>query len=281
MKSRTLRSPHNPTVKKAVKLRNRPEKYAPTLKNPSGEVLIEGPRTIETAIESGAAIKLALVREDALRDDGHGAVIERLLSLAVPVYVLDRAQMDRISGTVTPQGMIAVCGVEAKPLDRISPGRDELLVVSDGIQDPGNTGTIIRICDAAGIRVFISLKGSANPFTPKVIRASAGSVFNLDIVLAERKEFLKWCRRHDMPVIVTAPDAEKTVFDFDLEGGGAVVLGSESRGVSSEVRDASFCSLKVPIYGRAESLNVAATAAITIYELVRKRSAARPYPARP
>ncbi|HEB74785.1 MAG TPA: RNA methyltransferase [Nitrospirae bacterium] len=273
MRSRTLRSPHNPAVKKAVKLRSRPEKYAPTLKEPRGEVLVEGPRPVETALRSGIAIKSALVTEDVLKEERHAAVVERLTRLAVPVFVVDRPQMARISGTVTPQGLIAVCAVEAKGLDALSPGRDELVVVSDGIQDPGNTGSIIRVCDAAGLGVFVSLKGSANPFTPKVIRASAGSVFSLDIVLADREDFLKWCSSHGIPVVITAPEAEKTVFDFDYPGRAALVFGNESRGVSAEIRSAAASALKVPIYGKAESLNVAATAAVAIYELVRKRRA--------
>jgi len=271
MKPRTLHSLHNPVIKKAVKLRSRPEKYAPSLKNLSGEVLIEGPRPLEAAIASGVVIKSALVTEDVLKETGYSSVVEKLTGLTVPVFVIDRAQMARISGTVTPQGMVAICKVKAREIQDLHPERDELFVVSDSIQDPGNTGTIIRVCDGAGIRVFISLKGSANPFNPKVIRASAGSVFNLDVVMAERKDFLKWCTRFNIPVLITAPEAEKTVFDFDLGGSGALVFGNETRGVSSEVRSKAAWSLRIPMYGKAESLNVAAAAAITIYGLVWKR----------
>ncbi|HDH02277.1 MAG TPA: RNA methyltransferase, partial [Nitrospirae bacterium] len=201
---------------------------------------------------------------------GYEAILEKLTSLTVPVFVIDKNRMAQISDTVTPQGIIAICKVKAKNIHDLYPEEDELFVVSDAIQDPGNTGTIIRVCDGAGIKTFISLKGSANPFNPKVIRASAGSVFSLDIVLAEREDFLEWCREHNIPILITAPEADKTIFEFDLEGSGALVFGNETRGVSKEIRQEAACSLRIPIYGSAESLNVASTAAITIYEFVRK-----------
>ncbi|VAX34240.1 hypothetical protein MNBD_NITROSPIRAE03-160, partial [hydrothermal vent metagenome] len=165
----------------------------------------------------------------------------------------------------------AICKVKARDIHDLSPEKDELFVVSDAIQDPGNTGTIIRVCDGAGIRAFISLKGSANPFNPKVVRASAGSVFNMDIVLAEREDFLEWCGGHKIPILITAPEADRTIFEFDLESSGALVFGNETQGVSNEIRQEAACSLRIPIFGRAESLNVASTAAITIYDFVRKR----------
>ena len=270
MKPKTLQSQHNPAIKKVLKLRSRPEKYAPSLKSLSGEVLIEGPRPLAMAIETGAAIKSALITEDVLKEADYDAILEKLTGLTIPVFVIDKDRMAQISDTVTPQGIIAICKVKARNIHDLSPKKDELFVVSDTIQDPGNTGTIIRVCDGAGIKTFISLKGSANPFNPKVIRASAGSVFSLDIVLAEREDFLEWCREHNIPILITAPEADRTIFEFDLEGSGALVFGNETQGVSNEIRQEAACSLRIPIYGSAESLNVASTAAITIYEFVRK-----------
>ncbi len=271
MKPKTLQSLHNPTIKKVLKLRSRPEKYAPTLDSPSGEVLIEGPRPLTMAIEARVSIKAALITEDVLKEAGYDVILEKLTGLTIPVFVVDKDRMAQISDTVTPQGIIAICKVKARNIHDLYPEKDDIFVVSDAIQDPGNTGTIIRVCDGAGIRTFISLKGSANPFNPKVIRASAGSVFNLDIVLAEREDFLQWCRGHNIPILITAPEADRTIFEFDLEGSGALVFGNETRGVSREIRQEAACSLRIPIYGRAESLNVASTAAITVYELIKKR----------
>ena len=271
MKPKTLQSRNNPAIKKVLKLRSRPEKYAPAPKNLSGEVLIEGPRPLAMAIEAGAAIKSALITEDVLKETGYDSILEKLTGLTIPVFVIDKDRMAQISDTVTPQGIIAICKIDAKDIHDLSPEEDELFVVSDAIQDPGNTGTIIRVCSGAGIRYFISLRGSASPFNPKAIRASAGSVFNMDIVLAEREDFLKWCRGYNIPIMVTAPEADRTIFEFDLKGSGALVFGNETRGVSKEIRQEAADSLRIPIYGRVESLNVASTAAIAIYEFIRKR----------
>ncbi len=273
MKPKALQSRHNPTVKRFLKILGRPEKYAPSLKNPSGEVVVEGPGPLETALEAGCRISSVLITGDTLEDRRCESLIERLTDLAVPVYVVEKDLMSRLSDTAAPQGIMAICTIEARGINDVSPGKGELLAVSDSLQDPGNTGTIIRVCDAAGIRIFVSLKGSVNPFNPKAVRASAGSVFNLDIVFSERGEFLRWCRSNDIPLLVTAPDAEMTIYEFDPRDGGAVVFGNERAGVSTEMKRAASCSLRVPIYGRAESLNVASSAAIILYEFRRKEAA--------
>ncbi len=276
MRSRVIRSPRNPLVKRILKVKARPEKYAPSAERPSGEVLIEGPRPLSTALACGAAVEAVLVTEGFMRGGRHGGVLE---GLSVPVTVIDDRLMARISDTVTPQGIIALSRVRAAgDIDRHSPGEDELIVVSDGIQDPGNPGTIVRVCDGAGVRSFVCLKGSANPFTPKAVRASAGSVFGLKVFFAPRESFLHWCRRHGVRILITEPGAEETVFDTVVSGPVALVFGNEAAGVSREVRGSAGLSLCIPMSGRAESLNVASAAAITIYELMRKRGLRRGVP---
>ena len=271
MRPKAIHSIHNPAIKKVIKLRARPEKYAPSKERLSGEVLIEGPRPLTMALECGTGIRTALITDEFLKESRYEGILERLTNLSVPVYVIEKHQMARISDTVTPQGIIAICRVKARDIQDLCPEGDELFVVSDGIQDPGNCGTIVRLCDGAGIKTFISLKGSANPFNPKAIRASAGSVFSLKIVFADRAGFLDWCRRHKVHILITAPEADRTIYEFDLEGSVAIVFGNETTGVSEEMRRQAACSLRIPIYGSAESLNVASSAAITIYEMVRKR----------
>jgi TrmH family RNA methyltransferase len=269
---RSLQSIHNPAIKRAHKLITRPEKYAPTRERLRGEILVEGPGPVSLSLESNARIISTLVTEEFIKDRRYEELMEKIFGLSIPVYLIDRKMMARISGTETPRGIISICRLTASTILDISPEDHEIVVVSDRIRDPGNTGTIIRVCDAAGISSFISLKGSSNPFTPKTIRSSAGSIFNLKIVFSEEEEFLDWCHRNSIDIMVTEPSAEKTIYDLDPRGRTALVFGNETEGISDKIRRACSTAMRIPIHGRAESLNVASAAAITVFEFVRKRT---------
>lgn len=272
MKIKSLQSLQNPAIKNAMKIKERPEKYAPSRQKLSGEVIVEGPGPISMAIEGKTNLQKVLTTEEFLKNPRYETLIKGIIDQSVPIYLLEDRLITKISDTKTPQGIIALCRVQARKISEIPNQKGEIFVVSDRIQDPGNTGTIIRVADGAGMRHFISLKGSVNPFNPKVIRASAGSIFNLNIVLTENEEFLNWCKDNETPIFITTTDAEKTIFDFEPSEGGAIVFGNETAGISEEIKAAALCSLRIPIYGHSESLNVASTAAIMIYELIRKRT---------
>lgn len=271
MKQKSPQSSHSPAIKRVQKILQRPEKYGPVRGRLSGEVLVEGPRPLSLLIDRGARIRSVLVTEDFLGDDRYDALLKALLGNAVPSYVIEEAVMKRISDTETAQGIISICRVKADEIAGISPEKNELIAVSDGIQDPGNVGAIIRNCSGAGIGSFVSLKGSASPFNPKAIRASAGCISDVRIILAERGEFLEWCRKEGVAVVISESSAGRTVYEAGLEGSAAIVFGSEAAGVSEEVKKVSAYGIKVPIYGSVESLNVASAAAVILYELARKR----------
>ena len=150
-------------------------------------------------------------------------------------------------------------------------GTSPLLVVSDGIQDPGNLGTIIRTADAAGADGVVILPGTCDVYMQKTIRATAGSLFNIPVTHAAVDELLDWLRAHKINLAVTASGAEKSFFEADLNKPVAFVFGNEAQGVQEDLKRAADMVLSVPIYGKAESLNVAASAAVCLYEAVRQR----------
>jgi len=146
-----------------------------------------------------------------------------------------------------------------------------LIVVIDEIQDPGNLGTIIRTADAAGTDAVFLLPGTCDAFMPKVIRATAGSIFHVPLVSAESDVLMAWLREKKILLAITAADAEEDIYSADLSVPLAIVFGNEARGVSSRMKKAADRSLRIPIFGKAESLNVATSAAICLYEVVRQR----------
>ena len=141
----------------------------------------------------------------------------------------------------------------------------------DGVQEPGNLGTIIRTSDAVGADAVIMLKGTCDAFMQKTIRATAGSIFNIPIIYSGTDKFLEWLKLNGIMLVATALDSGKSAFDAGLENPIAFVFGNEAHGVSSEIKKKADLILKIPIYGKAESLNVSASAAVCLYEAVRQR----------
>lgn len=275
MDKRVLTSRQNKTIKRYFKILERPEKFSPHGDTLEGEVVIEGPRVLSMALDSRAKIVNAVVTEEFLRQDKFHHIMDGLLSKGIPVNMVDEKLMKELSQTKTPQGIMALCRVRAYSISDIKDITDGFIVVSDGLQDPGNMGTLIRATDAAGIMYFISLKGSISPYNPKTIRASAGSVFNIGIVLGTVESFIEWKRGNGIPLIITEPGAERTIYDYIPTGREAFVFGNETRGVSDMIKREASQSFRIPIYGKAESLNVAMAGSIILYEMVRRQRFAR------
>jgi len=229
--------------------------------------LVEGPHLVEMAFSAGVQIKEVFVTETFINTKEHQALLGKITTA---IYEVSEQLLNKITDTETPQGIVAVAGYKPGTLDTLTLKESPLLAVLDAIQDPGNLGTIIRTSDAAGADAVILLPGSCDAFMPKVIRATAGSIFNLPLIYAEPDALLDWLHKKNIQLAVTAADAGKTVFEADLSRGLAIAFGNEAHGISDHLRKAADLSLNIPILGKAESLNVATSAAICLYETVRQ-----------
>ncbi|MDQ6919742.1 MAG: RNA methyltransferase [Candidatus Dormibacteraeota bacterium] len=218
----------------------------------SDEVLLEGPRIVRQALAAGVHLEVLALREG----DAFAAAADRTV-------VLSRGLFRDLSQTQTPQGVLAVGRARlSTPAEAVAAARAAgwPLVVLDGVQDPGNVGAIARSAAAAGAPALAVLPGTADPFGAKAIRASAGHVFNL--VVAEAG----WVDLEGLRCI-GASAAGTPIEEADLGSAGALVLGSEAHGLSREVE-----TVALPMAPRIESLNVAAAAAILLYEVRRRIS---------
>jgi TrmH family RNA methyltransferase len=262
-----ITSPSNPQIKEAVTLRESGRKKG------RSTFLIEGLHLIESAIRAGAEIdRVFFTHSFSARREGR----EMLTTLAKTnrnMFEVAQGLLNKIADTETPQGVVAVVTYFSLALDKLRLDDPPLLAVADGIQNPGNLGTIIRTSDAAGADGVLLLPGTCDPFMSKTVRATAGSIFNVPVVHTDRPGLLEWIKEKRIHLAVTAADAPKSVFDTDLDMPVALVFGNEARGVSKPLRKAADLVVKIPIHGRAESLNVATSAAIFLYEAVRQRRA--------
>ena len=221
-----------------------------------GAFLCEGTKLVEEALKWGAQVETLVVAEGT---QPPSQLPEGVLLVEVPADVLKSA-----STVDTPQGMLAVCRTpDLTPPETLTPGR---YLVLDGVQDPGNVGTVWRTADAFGAEGLILLPGCAEPFAPKTVRATMGACFRLPVWELTLEELTGLLDRAGLPLYATALREDTAdLRQADLER-AAVVIGSEGRGVSSQVLAACQATLKIPMRERCESLNAAVAAAIVLWE---------------
>ncbi len=258
----------NPLVGKAVDVR------LGRLGPGENSLLAEGPHLVGMAASSGASFEEIFLTEGFIKTEEGSALLDRLVRVQPPakvvVEVTDRV-LARISDTEAPQGIIALVSYESGSLHDLRLKDTPLITACDGIQDPGNVGTIIRVADAAGADAVVVLPGSCNPFSPKVVRATAGSIFNIPVIKADHSDFIYFLTSRNINLIVTDIRAQKTLYQSDLTGPSAFAFGNEARGISEALAARADESVRIPIPGKAESLNVAVASAVCLYEALRQR----------
>ncbi len=179
--------------------------------------------------------------------------------------ITDRAAAG-LSETVTPQGIVAVCSLLDRPLEGLLDGTARLVAVLDGVADPGNAGTVIRVADAAGADAVILTGDSVDPHNGKCVRASAGSVFHLPLTrVRDTAAALAACRAAGLRLLGAHGYAETELGSIDAAAPAAWVFGNEAHGLSAEVLAAVDLPVRIPLYGAAESLNLATAAAVCLY----------------
>jgi TrmH family RNA methyltransferase len=174
--------------------------------------------------------------------------------------------------TKDSQGILLVLEKKASSIDELMAIEKPVFVVLDSVQDPGNVGTIIRTVDAAGCSAVLMTKGCADLFGGKTVRATMGSLFHIPCITdCTQTELLTRFKEYKIAVFATSLAGAKEYFSVDFSQPAAIVFGNEGNGVSQEMLKAAAAKVHIPIYGQAESLNVAASAAVILYETVRQR----------
>ncbi len=179
----------------------------------------------------------------------------------VKKFIVNEKIKNSISQTESPQGIFAVVKMKKFSIEF----RDKRFVILDRIQDPGNLGTIIRTSDAAGFNTIILDKGSVDPFNPKVVRSSQGSLFHLKIINFDIKRIIEELKDRGVKILGTSPKGDKVYTDVNIRDRLAIVFGNEAKGIRDEILSMCDETIRIPIYGRAESLNVSVSSGIILY----------------
>lgn len=232
-----------------------------------GEFLAEGLRTAEEAVTYGAVKTIFYVPTE---DERTIALLEQAASENIELVSVNEAVMKKISDTETPQGIIAVCKMPKTGLESLL-AKGKMLLLLDRVADPGNIGTMLRTADAAGIGGLVLLKGSADIYAPKTVRASMGSLFHIPVLDGiSEEDFIRQAKKNGYEILVTCLDGASNLYKADLSGRIAFVMGNEAGGVSQNLMEKADKKVFIPMAGRAESLNVAMAAGIVMFEALRR-----------
>ena len=233
-----------------------------------GLFLAEGVRVVEELLAAGLPVPLAVV-SPALGETERGARLEARLRDVAPVRDATAGELNTLADTATNQGVLVVAEVPDGTLDALPDAGPSTVLLLDGVQDPGNLGTLARSAGAFGCDALVCLPGTVDPWNPKAVRAAAGTLFRLPVVKSEAGPALERLRRGGYAVL--GADADGTGIDrLALPTRTALAVGNEGAGLGPALREAADSLVAVPMESGVESLNVAVAAGILLYLVTRR-----------
>lgn len=261
-----ITSPSNPRLKELVALRRR------RTREEAGVTLVEGLEETDLALRSGVVPTAVFHCPDLMLDRAAGgALVARAREVGAEVVELSRAAFEKAAYREGPDGVLARVPLPGWSLDDLDLPPDALVLVCEGVEKPGNLGAMLRTADAAGVDLVVAADPVTDWGNPNVVRGSKGTVFAVPVASATSEQTWAWLREKGIRVAATTPDAEALHTDVDLEGAVAVAVGSEKYGLSDTALAAADVRARIPMAGEVNSLNVATSAAIVLYEAVRQR----------
>ena len=261
-----ITSPANARLKSLVALRRR------RAREDAGLTLIEGYDELSLALDAGVVPRTVyhcpeLMLDAAVQQD----VLVRAQALGSDTQQLGRVAFEKVAYREGPDGFLAVVDSVVRTCADLSVGRAPLALLCQGVEKPGNLGAMLRTADAAGVEAVVAVDPVTDWSNPNLVRASKGTVFSVPVASAGTAEALDWLSEHGIALAATTPDTDLDYTDVDYTGPIAIAVGAEKYGLTDAILAAATYRIRIPMAGRANSLNVATSAAVVIYEAVRQR----------
>jgi RNA methyltransferase, TrmH family len=262
-----ISSAANPLVKRVRSLADRKHRRR------ESAFVVQGIQPVWQAVEAGAEVEVIIVAPGLLRHPGAVAMVAERETAGVRVATVSDELFGRISDRDAPSGLAAIVRATPAPLADMPVRADSVFAVLHEVGNPGNLGTIIRTANAAGVSAVITIGPSADPYDPAAVKASMGALFAMPVAQAtSADQFFEWAATSGITVAATSARGSATCWDAELPLPIAFMLGSEGAGLPEEVLDRADVHVRIPMVGTAESLNLAAAAAVLLFELPRRRA---------
>ncbi len=265
MPARTITSLQNPRIVQAAKLRLRRQR------DRQQRMLIDGIREIQRALAAGVRMVDVFYLPDRTEDTQRQALLSELAAAGAELWEVSPHVFEKVSFGERLDGLVAVGNIPQRSLEDLPITGSPLLGVLEGVEKPGNVGAVLRSADGAGLSGLMLTGGGTDLYNSAVIRASLGTVFTLPVATAEPEEIRRWLLSQQIRMVAARVDATRDYTQFDFTQPTAIVLGSESAGLSSLWQGEDVHPVRLPMLGAADSLNVSAAAAVLFYEALRQR----------
>lgn len=233
-----------------------------------GEFIVEGSKMIEEAINEKSKIKHIIVCDDCKVQSSFSKEFLYEIAKYDCIYVTEKV-FSSITDVMNPQGILAV--IDKTQNDTGINYDNDLFLILDNIQDPGNMGTILRTADSINLKQILVKKGTADCFNPKVVRSTMGAIFRVNVIeFEDLTKVIKDLKKHKIKVYATDLATNKSIYDVEYNK-TAIVIGNEANGVSKEILEVSDEKIKIPMLGKTESLNAGVATGVILYEAVRQK----------
>jgi RNA methyltransferase, TrmH family len=260
-----LTSLANPRVKAATALRDRRER------DRTGLTLIDGAREVRRALAAGVEVVEAFVCEPLLAGPDARAALDRLRAGSASVQSTSEAVFAKLAFGERSEGLVAVVRIPSTALADVRLPDAPLIVVVEGVEKPGNLGAILRSADGAGVDAVVAASPRTDLFNPNAIRASAGTMFTVPLGAALTVDVKAWLHGREIRIVAARVDAARLYTELDLSGSLALVVGAEADGLTAAWTGDDVETVRLPMLGAADSLNVSISAAVLLYEARRQR----------
>ena len=263
-----ITSTQNPKIKLLLALQQKSSE-----RRKSGLFVVEGHRELEHCIAAGYEVECIFVLEKSLSNSPRGG--EDSLASAC-TYIVSSHVYERIAYRSTTEGIIAIVRAKSHSIDdlrlMISSIKAPLFVVLEHVEKPGNLGAVLRSADAAGATAVIVCDPLTDLYNPNLIRASIGACFTVPMVACTSEECIDFLKAHNVQILTAQLQDSELYYDTDMTVPTAIVMGTESTGLTPQWRKAADAHIRIPMLGRLDSLNVSVSAAILLFEAIRQRN---------
>lgn len=261
-----ITSSSNPKIKEIKGLKRKKERWQKKL------YLIEGVKIIEEYIKWVGVPEYILFSDELFSVTGGEELLKKIGNCHELIKIPNNL-LRELTDTENPQGILGVAKFNDTKYEELLKGKNKFVIILDELQDPGNVGTIIRTADAFGASGVVLTNNCVDVYNPKVVRATMGSLFHIPIVFADNKiDIISRFKNDDITIYSTSLEGEKYIHETDLTENIAIIIGNEANGVSNELIKISDYLIKIPMCGKAESLNAAVASSVAMYEVARQRA---------
>ena len=265
-----ITSLQNPRVREAVRLRDRRHREK------QGRILIDGARELRRAIAAGVKLVETFVCEPLCQGDDARHVLASLPECGGESFEVSPAVFEKLAFGQRTEGVLGVAETPRPTLESLMISSPmPLIAVLEGVEKPGNVGAVLRSADAAGVSAVLVADPKTDLYNPNAIRASLGTIFTTPVRAAGGDETLAWLRRRKMQIVAARVDGSVPYTEADYRVPTAIVLGSEATGLTPLWTGDDIRAVRLPMLGRADSLNISVTAAVLFYEALRQRTGSR------